>query len=205
MVKRRNALKRAAFTMIELIFAIVVISIAVLSLPMMIQTTSRGIEQNIVQEAIFAASAELMGATSYYWDNRSIEEIAFSRLSRVVDVDNDCDLDSRLRPGHVNQPFHRRCLDSNSSTGVNYTTAEATIPSLNMSVHAVVGFDSEDAEAAGYKQEYKSQMAIAQGLSDNNVKVLTASIFEDDGTTLLTTLRIYSANIGETDYYRRRF
>lgn len=209
MVKRRNALSRAAFTMIELIFAIVVISIAVLSLPMMIQTTSRGIEQNIVQEAIFAASAELMGATSYYWDNRSIEEIAFSRLSRVVDVDGDCNATTRLRDGHINQPFHRRCLDSTDGTGVNYTTAEATLPSLNMSVHAVVGFDSEDAEAAGYKQEYKSQIGIAKGNIDaainDNIKVLTASVYEDDGATLLTRLRIYSANIGEIDYYKRRF
>ncbi|MGE4419975.1 MAG: type II secretion system protein [Sulfurimonas sp.] len=206
MVRRKTALSRFAFTMIELIFAIVVIAIAVMSLPMMLQITSKGIEDNIVQEAIFAASAELMGATSYYWDNnRSMEDMAFSRLERVVDVDGDCNASTRLRPGHINQPFHRRCLDSNNNLGVNYTGGEATGVGLNRSVHAVVGLDNEAAEASGYKQEYKSQMAITQGLSDNNVKVLTASVFEDDGVTLLTRLRIYSANIGEIDYYKRKF
>jgi hypothetical protein len=192
--------------MIELIFAIVVISIAVITLPMMAQMTSKGIEDNIVQEAIFAASAELMGATAYYWDNnRSMEDMALSRLERVVDVDGDCDSE-RLRPGHVNQPYHRRCLDSNATGGVNYAAGEATGLGLNRSVHAVDdAFDASAAEAAGYKQEYQSQMDIAQGLGDNNIKELTASIFAEDGTTLLTSLKIYSANIGEIDYYRRRF
>lgn len=209
MVSRKTALGRFAFTMIELIFAIVVISIAVITLPMMAQITSKGIEDSIVQEAIFAASAELMGATSYYWDNsRSMEDIAFSRLERVVDVDSDCDPD-RLRDGHINQPYHRRCLDSNSTAGVNYTTTEGTGVGLNRSVHGFDSmFDNQAAEASGYKKGYRSQMVIAKGkdingVLSNNVKELTISI--DDGTTLLTSLKIYSANIGEIDYYKRRF
>lgn len=44
------------FTMIELIFAIVVIAISVMSLPTMIQATSSGVEKNLeAQEAIFKA------------------------------------------------------------------------------------------------------------------------------------------------------
>ncbi|MDQ1264604.1 MAG: hypothetical protein QG559_1605 [Campylobacterota bacterium] len=180
-------------------------SIVVISLPIMIQTTSRAIEDNIVQEAIFAASAELMGATSYYWDNsRSMEDADFSRLERVVDVDSDCN--AGLRIGHINQPYHRRCLDSNATGGVNYTTAEATGVGLNRSVHAVGDvFDGSAAEAAGYKQKYQSKMEIAKGLNNNNIKELTASIYTYDGATLLTSLKTYSANIGEIDYYKRRF
>lgn len=208
MVRKKTAFSRFAFTMIELIFAIVVISIAVVSLPMMIQATAKGIKDNIVQEAIFAASAELIGTTSYYWDNnRSMQDIALSRLERVVDVDGDCN-NERFRPGHINQPYHRRCLDSNNTGGVNYTTAETTGSGLNRSVHAADYFDGNAAEASGYKQEYKSEVVIAQG-ANSNIKVLTASIYgyEDDGVTirLLTTLKIYSANIGEIDYYKRRF
>jgi len=44
------------FTLIELIFAIVIIAISVVSLPTMIQVTSSGVEKNIeTQEAIFKA------------------------------------------------------------------------------------------------------------------------------------------------------
>ncbi|TKI71214.1 type II secretion system protein [Sulfurimonas crateris] len=205
MVKRKSALRRAAFTMIELIFAIVIISIAVMSLPVMMQVTSKGIEDNIVQEAIFAASAELMGATSYYWDLNSMQDNALSRLSRVIEVNGACNAD-RLRPGHVNQPYHRRCLDSNT-TGLANTT-DTTFPNLNNAVDATVGdlFDTSAAEAAGYKQEYQSQVIVTQAATDSNIKVLTASVY-DSATPpkLLTVLKIYSANIGEIDYYKRRF
>ncbi|MCK9472283.1 type II secretion system protein [Sulfurimonas sp.] len=202
MVRRKTTLGRFAFTMIELIFAIVVISIVVMSLPMMMQTTSKGIEDSIVQEAVFAASAELMEATTYYWDNnRSIEDFDISRYSRVVDVDGNCNATTRQRPGHVN----RRCLDSNVGIGVNYTNAEATGLGLNRSVHGVDLFDESAAEASGYKQEYKSKISIKKGLNSNDVKELNASIYKNDGTTLLTSLKIYSANIGEVAYHKRRF
>lgn len=200
-----RGLKKHAFTLIELIFAIVVMSIVVMSLPIMMQTTSKAIEDNIVQEAIFAASAELMGASAYYWDTRSIEDINVSGGERVIDVDGNCNTD-RLRPGHVSQLYHRKCLESTTTGGVNYTTAETTGESLNRSAHdtTVDMFDNFTAEAAGYKQEYKSAMSIAQG-TDNDIKILTANIYEDDGTTLLTSLKIYSANIGEVEYYKRGF
>lgn len=205
MVRTKKALHRAAFTLIELIFAIIIMSIAIVSLPMMMQINSDGVERGIVQEAIFAASAELMGATTYYWDGRSTEDFNLSRYSRVVDVDGDCNAD-RQRLGHIN----RRCLDSSAAGGVNYTTEDNATFGLNRSVHGdETMFDSPEAEAAGYKQNYTSLMGIAQGLdinglASNNVKVLTVSVF-DTTPVLLTRLRIYSANVGEVEYYKRRF
>lgn len=210
MVSRKTALGRFAFTMIELIFAIVIISIAVITLPMMAQITSKGIEDNIAQEAIFAASAELMGATSYYWDLNSMQDSNVSRLERVIDVGGTCENNSsspnyRLRLGHVNQPYHRRCLDNSATVVAN--TSDPDFPNLNNAVNAAIVdlFDiGAAAEASGYKQVYKSQVSIAAG-ANNNIKVLTASIYKNDGTTLLTSLKIYSANIGEIDFYKRRF
>jgi len=47
---------RLAFTMIELIFAIVIIAITVVSMPMMTQVTSSGASKNLeLQEAIYKA------------------------------------------------------------------------------------------------------------------------------------------------------
>jgi len=201
-VRRKTTLGRFAFTMIELIFAIVVISIAVLSLPVMTQITSRGIESNIVQEAVFAASAELMGATSYYWDLNSMQDANRSRLERVIEVNGNCNAD-RLRPGHINQPYHRRCLDDNT-TGIA-GTSDTTFPNLNNAAHSADAiFTDSTTNAAGYKNTYTSTLAIAQGLGDNNVKELTVSV-SDSGGNLVTSLKIYSANIGEIDYYKRRF
>lgn len=69
--------RRNAFTLIELIFAIVIVAITVLSVPVMLQINSRGVQANVDQEAVFAASAKLMQTLSYPWDEYSstVDEI----------------------------------------------------------------------------------------------------------------------------------
>jgi len=75
---------KRAFTLIELIFAIVIIAITVVSLPMMTQVISKGIEKNLLQEAIFAGAAVLNESVSAKWDENSVESPtdpnAFSRV-----------------------------------------------------------------------------------------------------------------------------
>lgn len=69
---------RKAFTLIELVFAIVIVAITVLSVPVMLQINSRGIQAGVDQEAVFAASAKLMQTLSYPWDEYSsiVDEIS---------------------------------------------------------------------------------------------------------------------------------
>ena len=56
--------KRYAFSMIELIFAIVIIAVTMLSLPMMTDVTSKGSERNMKgDEAIFEAYVKAVEAT----------------------------------------------------------------------------------------------------------------------------------------------
>ncbi|MDD5373730.1 MAG: type II secretion system protein [Sulfurimonas sp.] len=208
MVSRKNSLGRFAFTMIELIFAIVIISIAVVSLPMMVQITSKGIENNIVQEAIFAASAELTGATSYYWDKNSMYDSNLSRYSRVIDIGSTCENNTsspryRLRQGHIAQPYHRRCLE-NSTVGAADTN-DTTFPNLNNAVHSsAIIFTDTTKNSAGYKEAYTSTVAIAQGFGDANIKKITVLVENSSGDDI-TMLSTYSANVGEVDYYKRRF
>jgi len=182
--------------MIELIFAIVVIAISVVSLPMMAQVTSRGIENNIVQEAVFAASAELMAATSYYWDENSMEDIDVSHLSRVIDLDGNCNGD-RFKPGHITQPYHRRCLDSNTTGAQN--APGGTVDDLN---DAAITQDifTDAGSAEGYKSNYTSTISVD---INGSIKTITSTI-TDSGTTIVL-LKTQSTNIGEIDYYKRRF
>ncbi len=208
MVSRKNSIGRFAFTLIELIFAIVVMSIAVMTLPMMTQITSKGIEDNIVQEAIFAASAELTAATSYYWDLNSMHDNNVSRLERVIDIGGvSCDAD-RLRPGHINQPYHRRCLDSSAPGLAN--TSDANFTNLNNLVDRVL-FENEataGSRDAGYKGSYNTIVNISNvnetGAADNDVKKITITVTDSEDVNI-TVLSTYSANIGEIDYYKRRF
>lgn len=210
MVRKTNYRNRFAFTMIELIFAIVIIAISVLSLPVMSQINSRGMENSIVQEAIFAASTELMGASAGYWDFNSMEDSNLSDMSRVIDVsisgvqtcvdDNTSDR-HRLRPGHIAQPFHRMCV--NSTSGDINNTTNSDFPNLNNAAHSTNDiFISTATDATGYKETYKSSLSVTTDATDTNIKLLEVRVTDQDDN-LLVVLKMQSANIGEIDYYKR--
>lgn len=205
---------RFAFTMIELVFAIVIIGITVISLPMMTQATSKGIENSLVQEAIFAASAELNLAVTYHWDENSTEVNSTDTLARVIDT-GDCNSFTRLRPGHVGQPLHRRCLDSNltrpSAIGSDLDDLDDLddIDSVTQHIFVVSGTGSISS-AHGYKNDYNSTTNVSYAAfndtnaSSHNMKKITVTIKDQLGK-IITVLSTYSANIGEVDYYKRSY
>ena len=199
--------RKSAFTLIELIFAIVVISIVVISLPMMNQVINKGTEANLVQEAIFAASVELNEAVSANWDDNSTES-GTSFYNRVIDISANCDATSKLMPGHINQPLHRRCLNSSTiqatdATSVaGHTLNDMAHPSQNISINTT-------SNQAGYKKQYSSTLTVSRpstfnGLSNPNIKKLIITI-QDSNNNDIVLLNTYSANIGEVDFYKRTY
>ena len=204
---------RSAFTLIELIFAIVVIAITVVSLPMMSQVTATGIDENIVQEAIFAAATELNEATTHHWDESSFDDNASNIYSRVVTTAlggaKGCNAVTRLRPGHINQELHRRCTEDN--TTVSNATADANISSFNDVAHSGSNdylFSDTVTDATGYKRVYTSSLSISSNpisfgslANSSDIKKLEVIVSDPDG--VVTKLSAYSANIGEIDYYKR--
>lgn len=197
---------KAAFTMIELIFAIVIIAIAIVSLPMMMQVNSKGMESNLAQAAIFAASVELMQASTGYWDANSLKDISLSDYSRVINITGDCNSTTKLRPGHIHQPFHRRCIDdttiTTASNAKSTTAGILTLEDFNTSHPLYVGNTNG---AAGYKNtDLTISMSVTSG-TDNNIKILTATVKDPtDNNKIITKLYTQSANIGEPQYYYRR-
>lgn len=200
--------RRAAFTFIELIFAIVIIAVSVMSLPLMIETSSDGIEKNLVQEAIFAASTQLNQATAANWDENSLLDGGIGSLARVIDdgqcINDPFDSRHRLKPGHIAQRLHRRCLDSNN-TGIS-GAASTAVDALEDYAGSQTLVNAT-ASQAGYKDEYTTQITVSRPADFNglnaNIKMIQANISNTDG--LITSLRAYSANIGEPDYHSREY
>ena len=215
MVIRR--LHKSAFTLIELIFAIVIIAVSVMSLPMLTQVTSSGMEKNLVQEAIFASVAEINMATTYVWDENSLIDdddanATGDDLSKVLNIDNSCSpagfagtIQIFRKTGHIN----RRCLDNNLT--VRYTNTDY-VDALEAAQHGYTPIYI-DTSASGYKQEYDSLLSVEScdsgncldfGLEANNInlKEITVTIRDkdDDTNKTVTLLRAYSANIGEVAY-----
>ncbi len=202
--------KRSAFTFIELIFAIVIISISVISLPTMIQSTSDGIEGNLVQEAIFAASTQLNQAVAANWDENSLVETGANSLARVIDNGN-CENNSsnpryRLKDGHIAEPYHRRCLDNNA-TGVS--SATVTVVDALEDFAGTKTLVNAGASQSGYKYTYSTLISVTPNANFNGVngdiKMIEANISNSTTNVLITSLKTYSANVGEVDYYKRTY
>ena len=203
--------RRAAFTLIELIFAIVIIAISVISLPMMSQTIAEGIDANIVQEAIFASATELNEAVTAHWDENSIEIGMPDSSARVIEIGAFCNNDSnsstfRQMPGHINQPLHRRCLDSNTTTPSDASVT--AVDSLDDMEHGDANITIGTAGAEGYKETYQSNVVVSPSANfngvNNNIKSIVSTVKDENGNTI-ALLRTYSANIGEVDYYKRNY
>lgn len=205
--KHRN---KTAFTLIELIFAIVIISITVASVPIMTNAIGKGVENNLVQETIFGASAQLNQVLSYRWDENSIDEsvdVNATGLAQVIGVCNN----QRLRPGHIFQTLHRRCLDDNttgvSAIGSDVEAQEDDVDDFhNDNGNLFLGTNSADA----YKQAYTYQIAVSYsdyngtlGVTNEAKEVVISVIDEDED--IISQLNAYTFNIGEVDYYHRMY
>lgn len=223
-------MRRTAFTMIELIFAIIVISIVVISMPMMMKTNEDAVAGNIVQEALFASSAKMMQVLSYPWDENSTDNTGV--YGKVIDISGGTaaykrsDANSSYRVGHILQDNHRRFHDYTSpyaNTIGALATNVATPTALNNTGQTNVPFDNPLSSATGYKKNYTMDVNVSY-ISDGsstagnvnsfnfdtttvggptNMKLITVTIKDANGD--LTRLRSYSANIGEFDFAKRRF
>lgn len=223
-------MRRTAFTMIELIFAIIVISIVVISMPMMMKTNEDAVAGNIVQEALFASSAKMMQVLSYPWDENSTDNTGV--YGKVIDISGGTaaykrsDANSSYRVGHILQDNHRRFHDYTSpyaNTIGALATNVATPTALNNTGQTNVPFDNPLSSATGYKKNYTMDVNVSYIADGNptagnvnsfnfdtttvggptNMKLITVTIKDANGD--LTRLRSYSANIGEFDFAKRRF
>ena len=208
--------RKSAFTLIELLFAIIIIAISVISLPMMNQAIEKGISSNILQEAIFAAVTELNEATTAHWDDNSFDANATNTLAKVIDIPTNairCDNNSssnryRLMPGHISQPLHRRCLNNNSTTlATTDVTTVTSLDDMNDTTSKNI-FTDLTTNAQGYKQNYKSQISVVHSAdfngSSDNIKEISVTVTSSTGE-ILTKLHTFSMNVGEVDYLKKEY
>ena len=221
--------------MIELIFAIVIIAIVVISLPLMMKTNEDAMEGNVVQEALFASSAKMMQVLSYPWDEHSTDSTNPNTYGKVVnitggntnyirkDANGTTDTASSYRVGHILENNHRRfhdvsLADANTIGALGSVTPPTALNNVNITN---APFDNPTTSQTGYKNNYKMDVSVNY-VSDNNFAGstfifsgtgnATASnirlitvTIKDSAGVPLTLLRSYSSNIGEFDFAKRRF
>ena len=219
---------RKAFTMIELIFAIVIIAVVMLTIPMMIQANNKALEGNVAQEAIFLVSALLSETTTFVWDDASLDNSGGSILmSKILDTSGTGDsaydrneTNGTIRVGGIAEDMHRRFFDINASgSGVAPDGTAITVT-----------LDSASSELAGYKLDFNvsgsryyvldTAPTVTSGIATfdfnksattgpTNIKLTEVVIKAPDnegGTPIdVARLRAFTTNIGEVDYAKRSF
>lgn len=214
---------RLAFSMIELIFAIVIIGISVLTIPTMTEVNNTSISENLKQEAVFAASAKMMQVLSYNWDEHSRQ--AGIDNEKIVDIPGgtaiyariNADNNRTIRVGNIDEDNHRSFFEynvTNSLISVFGVDDDNTTLAMDELAAANVAFINNGASDSGYKDSYSTSVAVGfqsdtstnlgQALSPNNsnLKVLRVSVASNRDPNNPVVLYAYSANIGTFTIFR---
>lgn len=196
---------RFAFTMIELIFAIVVISIVALSLPMMSHVINKSHERNLVQEAILLASGDVFKVISGKFDENSKPDNSNTNYEKILYTDaedNDGNISKGQRAGNINILFHEnnatRASVSGLDTGETAGSSEDDVDDYALSNGDAVTMTGS---AAGYKQLYKKDITVTQhsfnGASNTNAKKVEITIKDQNDTSkVLVKMHTYTFNTG---------
>lgn len=195
---------KSAFTLIELIFAIVIIGIAALSLPMMSQVTASGSEKSLAQEAIFIAFTEITKVTSSAWDENS--RVGNNDYEHVIFVDNT-EAGSGLlrRSGNINILYN---TDINrtirpSALGFDANDFDGTVNREDdVDDYIITGAAATGSagSASGYKFQYTKDIGVAAsgsfGTLVNNPNIKRIQIGVNASGSLLASFYMYTMNSG---------
>jgi len=202
--------KRTAFTMIELIFAIVLIALVVAAVPQLISRNAQTLQGNLLQEEIFIAARTASELLTQPWDANSPDTSTSRALSKVLDTASSNANLNRInvggvalpfRIGHIIQPLHRRFFGTvTAPAGFNIPGDDQSpfLPNHTLQI------------ASGYCGESSNDFFAAAPVQSNAAadiraaKMATITVTHNADANRTVTLRLYIANIGEPDYYHRR-
>jgi len=216
---------KKGFTFIELVVAIVVIGIALMSVPLMLSQASKSNEFSINQEAILAGATKIGDILTYPWN-----ETNSSTIQYIFDVKGDSDLnrsknDNNRRIGNFKakyrRKFYNQITEANATLGhdkgneyddiddfngvseiINGSGTGDYLMDLNLSTK--VFYISDDANYSS-SPTLNFDLNISSVTHTTNLKMIEVKVYNNTNHELITTLRAFSANIGSYELLYRTF
>ena len=223
---------RKGFTFIELVVAIVVIAIALMSVPLLLSQASRTNAFNLNQEAVLAGATKIGNILTFPWDDKLVGQ---QNVKYILDVTNgDSELDrypntsSTRRIGNFKANYRRK-FDTNQTfasitlgrTGDANSTAFNDIDDFNGTVSRINGDGTGDyvkdinisttVKYISDDSNYSSSPILNFSLDINstspstNIKLIEVKVNDNTNNQEITTLRAFSANIGSYELLYRIF
>jgi prepilin-type N-terminal cleavage/methylation domain-containing protein len=217
---------KKAFSLIEVVFAIIIVAISLMSVPMLLKQSSKSDEASIIQESVLASSTKMGNILSFPWDSASYDTT--NKVLRVLDVSNSGDselardttsLNSNYRKGHIVADKRRRFFDSVTNPTASTTTMD-NISYFHNKTATIGGSGAYD-----YKDSGITMASKVFYINDNtnysnkniNFTVRTTPIVNSTNIKMieLTTtspllgrsfvLRTFSCNIGQSGLLERTY
>ncbi len=151
---------RKAIAMIELIFAIVIIGITLMSIPNLVSQASKSGYTTIMQESIAAGAANMSLILSREWDESGTDA---SIGSPILDTNSSSILDTRPRPGELSRSY---------ATGIGGTPRSASL--------TFDDGDFDDIDDAHGKPARLTPMGAVEDLIDLNITIATTVTYIKD-------------------------
>ena len=216
---------RKAASMLELVIAIVVMGIAVMSLPLILTQSQNANAIALQQEVILATKTKLGYILSYEWDANSYDLNA--SVSRVLDTTNSASADSDFnttttrRKGHVQADNRRRLGDDNTKTPTlkaDFNSGNPTVPLdiddfdvrdenttiasdtmdyiFNLELNSTVSYIDDNASYTNQDINFIFDASSAPA-NPTNIKMITVRTV-DTSNNVNIVLRAFASNIGES-------
>lgn len=208
-------IKRPAIAMIELIFAIVVIGITLLSVPLMVNQASQSSYTTLQQEAIAAAASDISLIMTREWDDANTNDTLDSTILTTASSNYDQTARTNLRS--------RTYFSSTGGTRAASTTIGADtgdlddiddVHGLNTTLTSMGGSDLIDqtmtiATSVSYLNDGTTSPVGTSALgTTSNIKGITITLTSGGTTTELQKqikLNAFSSNVGSYKLERKVF
>lgn len=205
--------QRKAIAMIELIFAIVVIGITLLSVPLMVNQASESTYTTLQQEAIAAAASDMSLILSREWDEVNTNDLIDSTIVTTASGNYDQAARTNLRSrtytsslGTTLAASTTLSADSGDSDDIDdvngVTTALTTLGTSDL-----VDTTMTIGTTVSYLSDGTTSPIGTTDTGTSNIKGITITLTSGGVAELQKTVKLnaFSANIGSYDLARKVF
>ncbi len=217
-------LKRPAIAMIELIFAIVIMGIVMMSAPMLISTASSSVTVALQQPSINEAVSRVSMILTHEWDENDINETCIPPVLHVTSGDGALDENGttgrRVGVPTTSKSHTFKCGtaefsasltvdgkndidDFTNSTSVNLVSTGSGgidyIETATISINTSVGYASDTANYSSASFDYDFPVG-ATGGSSTNIKAIQVTVTSSAFPDRRVTLNAFSCNIGGYEF-----
>ena len=231
----KNKIMRPAIAMLELIFAIVIIGIILMSAPMLISTATKSGYVAIQQEAINEAASKVNMIMGFHWDENSSDE---RYIDPILQVSNgDTWLDERgttgRRPGTPEESYRAFVRSDGFPPNASVTlgndgnktdiddfielthlvletepTLIADVVETTINLNTAISYNTDNLVSGGYNQSSIEYNPFNASGGTTNIKEITVTLTSGKYVEELEKkiiLRAFSCNIGGYKLEERDF